>query len=76
MAKILFELEDIKPQLTDEQIIDLKHEIKLAKRDNKTQYLQFGEFGRKIIILTSGKLIFIPEDVQKVCGNCRQILKE
>jgi len=60
--KEIFEFKDIEPQLTEEQKTDLKHEIKLAMRDKKMQAVQIGEFGRKFCILTSGKMIFVPEE--------------
>ncbi len=66
MGKI-FEFKDIEPQLTEEQKIDLKHEIKLAMRDKKMQAIQIGDFGKKIAILTSGKMLFVPEEPPEIC---------
>lgn len=63
--KEIFEFKDIEPQLTEEQKIDLKHEIKLAMRDKKMQAVQIGDFGRKFCILTDGKMIFVPEEKEK-----------
>ena len=78
MMSSIFEFKDIEPQLTEEQKIDLKHEIKLAMRNKEKkdgiQAVQFGDFGRKIAILTSGKVLFVPEeDKLGCCPECGKV---
>ena len=59
--KTVFIFGDIAPQLSDEQKEDIQHEIKMAKRQKSMSVVQFGATGRKLAILTNGKMLFVPE---------------
>ena len=75
----LFTLEDIKPQLNEKQIKEVEHIIYIAKEVKHVegmQMFQLGDFGRKIIVLASGKMMFFP-DKEEVCKHCgAKIIKE
>ena len=72
MEKILFDLEDIKPQLTEKQIKELEHIIYMAKElKEQPQLVQFGEQGKKIIVYPSGKMQHYPEEPDKTCPTCK-----
>lgn len=56
--KMLFELEDIEPQLTLKQKHQLEFIIEESKRHPERFGIcvQIGEFGKKIIVFPSGKM--------------------
>lgn len=59
--KKVFDLEDIKPQLNEQQIKELEHIIYMAKnmREDNMQEVTIGN--RKIIVFHSGKMMFKSE---------------
>lgn len=71
----LFELEDIKPQLSEQQIKTMEHLIFMAKELEKPQR-GANDLGLDLIVWPSGKLQkFVKEELDK-CETCGKILNE
>ena len=69
MDKILYDLDDIKPQLTEEQIKEVEHIIYMAKESKNPQQFQIGDYGKKIVVWPSGKMQTKTDYIEK-CETC------
>lgn len=72
MKKILFDLEDIKPQLKSEQVKEIEHIIYMAKESKEPQQFQIGDYGKEIVVWPSGKLQTKTRVEENICPECNQ----
>ncbi len=70
MNKLLFELEDIKSQLSDTQFKEAEHIVYMARNSGVPQEFKVGS-GKRIAVFPSGKLYTIKENVV-TCKTCGQ----
>jgi hypothetical protein len=67
----MFELNDLKPQLTKEEYVEMTHILYMAKSLQQAQQVHIGV--RHIAIFPSGKMMFFEPKEDKVCPTCGRL---
>jgi len=76
MSKLLFGMEDIKPQLSERQVDDLGHIVWMAKDTGEPQGAKCGKYGRRIAVFPSGMMMLIPDKVEGDSNQSDYICKK
>jgi len=71
MIKEMFELDDLKPQLTEKEYIEMTHILYMAKSLKTIQQVDIGT--RHIAVFPSGIMRFFEPKEDKVCPTCGRL---